>query len=141
MLNLGGDVESVYALSTHKSILEMEGEDSIVMLLKFRNGAMGNLIVTWGARRVGSVNLFVIYGDKGTIYEDSGNVGLIKEDSKELFQLEEDKGEGLSKGVEQFIDFILNDKEPPVSLEIAKRDLEVVMAAYKSIEKKEVILL
>jgi len=135
---LGGEVKSVYALANHRSILEMEGEDTVVVVLNFENGTIGNLIVTWGAKNPLTQPLFVVYGTEGTIWEDSNEVYILKkEDKKKIYQARGEDNSILEE-ISHFIDCIVNNREPLVTYEIARKDLEIILEAYKSIQNNKV---
>jgi predicted dehydrogenase len=140
LYNLGGEIKSVYAVSNHKSILEMEGEDTGIILVKFANDAIGNMVATWGIRKPFTVPLFAVHGTEGTIYEDSGDVILVKGDKREKI-LEAVTDNSILEEISHFIDCIFDNKEPLVSFEIAKKDLEVILGAYMSIQSNKVISL
>jgi len=135
---LGGEVKSVYALANHRSIPEMEGEDTVVVVLNFENGTIGNLIVTWGAKNPLTQPLFIVYGTEGTIWEDSNEVYILKkEDKKKIYQARGEDNSILEE-ISHFIDCIVNNREPLVTYEIARKDLEIILEAYKSIQNNKV---
>ncbi|MCX7794898.1 MAG: Gfo/Idh/MocA family oxidoreductase [bacterium] len=140
LYNLGGEIRSVYALATHKSILEIEGEDTVVLLMNFTTGTIGNITVTWGIKKPLKQSLFVIYGTEGTIWEDSGKVFLLKNNTCEkLYEAMTDNS--IREEIFHFIDCITEDKEPLVSFNIARKDLEIATAAYISIQSNETVFL
>jgi len=70
---LFGDIETVYARTSHVSPL-VRGEDMAVLLLGFRSGLTGLVDISWGTYTPtdrdsprGSIDPFVVEGDKGTI--------------------------------------------------------------------------
>lgn len=138
---LGGEVKSVSALGNHKSILEMEGEDTVVILMNFESGAIGNLVITWGAKDPLAQPLFIVYGTKGTIWEDSGDLYLINDQKKQIYkaQIPGQEGKSVEEAVLHFVDCILNDKTPLVTFDIARRDLELVLAIYSSIAQNSTV--
>ena len=121
----------------------MEGEDTVVVVLNFENGTIGNLIVTWGAKNPLTQPLFVVYGTEGTIWEDSGNLYLIKAQEQQIYkaQIPGQEGNSIEAAIFHFVDCILNDKSPLVTFDIARRDLELVLAIYRSIAQNNAIAL
>ena len=116
----------------------MEGEDTVVVVLNFENGTIGNLIVTWGAKNPLTQPLFIVYGTEGTIWEDSNEVYILKkEDKKKIYQARGEDNSILEE-ISHFIDCIVNNREPLVTYEIARKDLEIILEAYKSIQNNKV---
>ena len=61
-----GDVESVYAKST-KALAEIEAEDTAVVVLRFRSGALGVIEATTAARPKDLEGSISILGERGTV--------------------------------------------------------------------------
>lgn len=119
----------------------MEGEDTVVILMNFESGAIGNLVITWGAKDPLAQPLFIVYGTKGTIWEDSGDLYLINDQKKQIYkaQIPGQEGKSVEEAVLHFVDCILNDKTPLVTFDIARRDLELVLAIYSSIAQNSTV--
>jgi predicted dehydrogenase len=70
--HLGGPIKKVYAQSAHRSILDMEGEDTALLSVTFDSGAIGDLLCSWGTHPGEALPYFSVYGTKGTIYDLDG---------------------------------------------------------------------
>ena len=61
-----GEVESVYALTT-TALVRIETEDTAVVALKFKSGALGVIEATTAARPKDLEGSISILGEKGTV--------------------------------------------------------------------------
>jgi predicted dehydrogenase len=142
------EATKVFALNTGIAIQEMEGEDTNLVTVKFQSGAIGNLIASWGIPLSGPQAHFAVYGTEGCLWEEG----------KSLFLHSHRLPEGLSYHKEptpvdipsvntveaecaHFVDCILGDKEPITNGREARKDLEIVVAAYRSAQTGKAIKL
>lgn len=143
-----GEIQSVSSYVSHKTIQEMEDEDSSVTIFKFTKEAIGDMTLTL-AQKIGEAEEnFELYGTKGLIYWDLKKQNLVVVSEKlfgdqkrhvitepiswiDLFRLE----------LEHFADCIENDKQPLVSGEDGKKALELVIASYLSAKENKSIIL
>lgn len=65
---LGGKVESIYAKCARPS-MSWQGEDTSIIVLKFENSILANLVESWALRAVPKVPLVSIYGTQGSIID------------------------------------------------------------------------
>ncbi len=135
------DVELVFSQSTRFVLTEMEGEDTSVTIVRFKNGIVGNLITSWGIPTPGPQAYFTVYGTDGCLWEQLGsNGGLylksskLLEASKEPIKVDIPKVSGFDAECRHFVECILEDKEPITGPREARADLELVVAAYRSAE-------
>jgi len=69
MLNLlGGKVESVYAKCA-RPFKSWQGDDTSIVILKFENSILANLVESWGFRATPKMPLVSIYGTQGSIID------------------------------------------------------------------------
>ena len=122
-------------------------DDNAVCVLKTESGAIGTLTASW-AYQPESDNSTVIYGEKGILrIEDDPEFSLIAQYVNgevvkyELghIQSNDDGGQFNSHVIENFVDCIINDKEPLISGEEGKKSLEVILAAIESAETKTIV--
>ncbi|GGM19625.1 oxidoreductase [Paraliobacillus quinghaiensis] len=122
-------------------------DDNAVCVLKTESGAIGTLTASW-AYQPESDNSTVIYGEKGILrIEDDPEFSLIAQYVNgevvkyELghIQSNDDGGQFNSHVIENFVDCIVNDKEPLISGEEGKKSLEVILAAIESAETKTIV--
>ncbi len=118
-------------------------ENTTLTNVKFKNGAMGDLIVCMKIRQPGPDAQFHVYGTDGSLWfsyappHDGLTVHSVKVDEyKEPKKLGWDvlEAQGYEGMHEHFINCILEDREPTMSGEEGRKDLEVVLAAYRANE-------
>lgn len=150
---LAGEVESVFAKSI-KAFAKIEAEDTAVVALKFKNGALGLIEATTAARPVNIEGSISILGSRGT-----AEVGGFAANEMKAWQFEDKQPgdeEALSKyktspesvygfGHVQYlkdvIDAIVNKKKAFVDGNEGRKSLRLIHAIYKSVETgKEVFL-
>ncbi len=148
-----GDVESVFAKST-TALVNIEAEDTAIVTLKFRNGALGIIEATTAARPKDLEGSISILGEKGTV--EIGGFAV----NKMLHWNFNDKRNGDSEVIENFsvnppnvygfghqayyehvVDSIENNHAQLVDGLVGRKSLELITAIYESIETgKEVFL-
>jgi len=141
---LEDDIKEVSAFSQNLFI-DCNGEDTLSAVLKFKNGAHG-AIATSGALPYAK-NGVEIYGDKGAITTD-GSV-WISVRSADFKVLANDKWETHTAEVnncylaeiEHFLQCVAGKSTPAVSGHEAKKNVRVVLAAYRSADEGRSILI
>jgi len=135
------DVELVFSQSTRFVLTEMEGEDTSVTVVRFKNGVVGNLITSWGIDTPGPQAYFAVYGTDGSLWQEWGGERrlYIKSSklpgaSKEPVKVDVPKVSGFDAECRHFVQCILEDKEPITGPKEARADLELIVAAYRSAE-------
>ncbi|RBW70890.1 Gfo/Idh/MocA family protein [Bacillus taeanensis] len=121
-------------------------DDNAVCVLKTESGIVGTLAASWAY--VGKEdNSTIIYGEKAVLrLEEDPNYSLVVQYANgevvnyELgkIQSNEEGGQQNSHVVEQFVDAVLNDKEPLVTGEEGMKSLAVILAALESNETKTI---
>ena len=142
-----GDVESVYALRAPQRFLELEGDDTSMMLVRFRNGVVGTFVLSFVMKSLPTacdreVHRLRIDGALGSLSVNDGQTihlfteqgepflgeRLVQHDivvpPEDTFRLE----------VEHFITCVRTGQEPATNGQAQRRALEFVLAAYRSIE-------
>jgi UDP-N-acetyl-2-amino-2-deoxyglucuronate dehydrogenase len=144
-----GDVDHVYA-QTDTFLRDIEGEDTGVAVLRFKNGALG---IIEGTACVFPKNLeetLNIFGETGTACIGGLAVNKIEtwrfaddsmENEVELLKQQQDDpdtvyGFGHIPLIKDMIDAIHNDREPLINGEEGKKALEIILAIYKSARTK-----
>lgn len=148
-----GDVESVFAKSM-TALVDIEAEDTAIVTLKFRNGALGIIEATTAVRPKDLEGSISVLGEKGTV--EIGGFAV----NKMLHWNFTNKMEGDDEVMEKYsvnppnvygfghqayydhvVDSILNNKAHLVDGLVGRKSLELVTAIYESIETgKEVFL-
>ncbi|MDQ0246399.1 putative dehydrogenase [Bacillus fengqiuensis] len=121
-------------------------DDNAVCVLKTESGIIGTLAASW-AYTGGEDNSTIIYGEKAIIrLEDDPNYSMVVQYANgevvkyELgkIQSNEEGGQKNSHVVEQFIDCVLNDKEPLINGQEGMKSLNVILAALESNDTKQI---
>lgn len=148
-----GEIESVYAMST-TALVNIEAEDTAVVTLRFRNGALGIIEATTATRPKDLEGSISMLGEKGTVEIGGFAVNQMKVwnfvETQEEDDVVMDKysvnppnvyGFGHQAYYEHVVDCIINDKQHLVDGLEGRKSLELINAIYESIEtKKEVSL-
>lgn len=148
-----GEVESVFARS-NTALAKIEAEDTAVVLLKFRNGALGVIEATTAARPKDLEGSISVLGEGGTVEVAGFAVNRMKtwsfvearpedEDVMERFSVNPPNvyGFGHQAYYENVVDCISNGGPHIVDGLVGRKSLELINAIYESIETgKEVFL-
>jgi len=129
---MGGEVERLYS-ETDTFIRNIETEDFGAILMRFKNGAVG---IVEGSVCVYPKNLeesLSIFGEKGTVVIKNGKIATwVFEDERNYDNFEYDESNsGHTPLYKDFIDAIINDREPLVNGEEGKRAIEIILKAYE----------
>jgi predicted dehydrogenase len=148
-----GDVESVQAMS-QTALVDIEAEDTAVVMLKFKNKALGVIEATGATRPVDLEGSLSILGENGTVViggfavnkmETWNFVDHSKSDDEVLSKYSVNPpnvyGFGHQAYYEHVVDSINNNKKHLIDGLEGRRSLELINAIYESIEtKKEVYM-
>ncbi|MFA5879137.1 MAG: Gfo/Idh/MocA family oxidoreductase [Candidatus Margulisiibacteriota bacterium] len=148
-----GDVESVYAKAI-TALANIETEDTAIVTLKFKNGALGIIEATTAVRPKDLEGSISILGKNGTV-----EIGGFAVNQMKVWQFEEKNPEdedvltkysvnppnvygfGHQAYYEHVVDCLKNERKHLVDGLEGKKSLELIMAIYESIEtNKEVFL-
>ncbi len=132
MRYLMGEPETVFAAQLPKAMVGHEGEDGVVMMLRWASGAVGLINHAWTAGKVVPPTV-TVSGTKGLVHFEvgSGRLDLEGGNSGDAWQFLPDN-RGLPTMVREFKQSILEGREPETSGKEGLRDLELVLAAYES---------
>ncbi|MBS4218667.1 Gfo/Idh/MocA family oxidoreductase [Bacillus sp. FJAT-49711] len=121
-------------------------DDNAVCVLKSENGIVGTLAASWAYQK--EDNSTVIYGEKGVLrLEDDPEYSLIvhyrngetKNYDLGKIQSNEEGGQNSTRVIENFVNSVVNDTEPPINGEEGMKSLKVVLAALESSETKQIV--
>lgn len=141
-----GDVESVFAKAT-TALVDIEAEDTSVVVLKFKSGALGVIEATTAARPRDLEGSISILGEKGTVEIGGFAVNEMKvwqfetqlsEDADVLAKFSVNPPNVYGFGHQAYYQHVVNcirDSQPQLvdGLE-GRRSLELISAIYESIE-------
>lgn len=148
-----GEVESVFARST-TALANIEAEDTAVVTLKFRNGALGVIEATTATRPKDLEGSISILGEGGTVEIAGFAVNMMKtwsfvdsysgdEDVMDKYSVNPPNvyGFGHQAYYDYVVDCIINNGPHLVDGLVGRKSLELINAIYESIETgKEVFL-
>lgn len=131
---------------------DIEVEDNAVVMVKFKNGAIGTIEGSTSAFP-GLDTIFSISGTEGTITLGNGGIydWLLKDKSIEKPEIDGDMGGlncayssgnyGHTMQVEDMALAVLEDREPMVSAQEAMRSTKIILAIYESARTgKEIVI-
>ena len=136
ILGLGGPARAVIAAQPGPSAEPRAPlEDNLQVLIKFESGAIGKLLHSWNTRnRIGGLHGSRIYGTHGNItFESNGLWALVLGRRNRLRVPGLLDLMGYRGMLKEFLAAVRAGREPRMSLAVARRDLEVVFAAYRSL--------
>ncbi len=148
-----GEVESVFAKATTR-LAKIEAEDTGVVLLKFKNGALGLFEATTATRPKDLEGSVSILGENGSVEIGGFAVNEMKVwnftnkqtgDDEVLSKYKENPptvyGFGHARYLQNVVDAIIHDKPALVEGAEGRKSLEMIQAIYESIETgREVFL-
>ncbi len=148
-----GDVESVFAKST-TALVDIETEDTICVVLKFRNGALGIIEATTAIRPKDLEGSISILGEGGTVVIGGFAVNRMEtwnfveqvaddEDVLESYSVNPPNvyGFGHQAYYEHVVNAILTDTPQLVDGLAGRKSLELIHAIYESVETGEEVRL
>ncbi len=152
LLDLMEDVESVYA-KVKTTVHAIEGEDLGVALLNFKNGAMGT-IEGGTSLYPGYPERLEVFGENGSIILEGGQIAHwnIKGEESPSAPSPGREASGSSDPmavdyrlhmaqINDFVHAILENREPLVNGETARKSLELILAIYQSSKENRLIQL
>ncbi|MFP3126063.1 Gfo/Idh/MocA family oxidoreductase [Ectobacillus funiculus] len=146
---LGEEITEVGAFVETSAKSFADVDDTAVCVLKTESGIIGTLAASW-AYVSGEDNATIIYGEKAILrLEDHPAYSLVVQYATgevvnyELGKIQSNAtgGQNNSHIVEQFVDSIIQDKEPPVTGEEGMKSLQVILAALQSQDTKQIVSL
>jgi predicted dehydrogenase len=137
MLCVGGNVQSVVAAKPTAQYEEVAPfEDSLALLFKFSDGSVGKMLHSWNlVNRIGGLGMSKVYGSDGNIFFESNGIFAIVLGKRKRIRLPGFLDiMGYRAMLRHFADCVRENKPPAMSLQVVRRDMEVVAAAYRSLE-------
>jgi len=148
-----GDVESVFSYSA-TALVDIEAEDTAIVMLKFKNGALGVIEATTATRPKDLEGSISILGEYGNVVIGGFSVNRMQSWNFEKKQKDDDLvlenfsvnppnvyGFGHQAYYEHVVDCVSNKGPNLVDGLQGRKSLELISAIYESIEtRKEVFL-
>jgi len=137
---IGEEVKEVYGIAENFVNKTWEVEDNMLTLVRFKNGALGDIFCTNTEKKPYWDERVKIRGTKGTAVADwaTGKLVLYSDEIPERlkgwasFSFGDPWKPSIAREVEHFVDCIIGDKEPFITGEDGKAALKIVLAAYQS---------
>ena len=139
LCRVGGAVREVCAVRPEvERTLLAPFEDGLELLARFEDGAVGKLLHAWSVtNRLAGLGLSKIYGTEGNItFESNGLFALVTGRRTRLRFPGIRDLMGYRAMMRHFVECVRERCEPEMSLGAARRDLELVVAAYRSLESR-----
>ncbi len=146
-----GDVDSVFAIST-TALVKIEAEDTAVVTLKFKNGALGIIEATTAVRPTDLEGSISVLGEGGSVEIAGFAVNKMKtwnfveprpgdDDVMERYSVNPPNvyGFGHKAYYEHVVDCIDHNRQHLVDGLEGRRSLELINAIYESIETGKVV--
>jgi predicted dehydrogenase len=148
-----GDVESVFAKSK-TALVDIETEDTAVVVLKFRNGALGLIEATTATRPKDLEGSISVLGATGTVeiggfavnHMKTWNFADAKDNAEEIlaeYSVNPPNvyGFGHQKYYEHVVDCLQRNVPHSVDGRVGRRSLKLIHAIYESVETGEEVFL
>lgn len=137
LLGVGGDARWVVAARPRKSYMMVAPfEDGMQLLVRFSDGTVGKLLHSWNVlNRIGGLSLSRILGTDGNIHFESNGLFAVVLGRRTRLRLPGFLDVmGYHGMLKHFVTSVRDGKPPAMSLAVARRDLALIAAAYRSLE-------
>jgi predicted dehydrogenase len=132
-------VEVTAMLSKHR-LAFMDGEDSAQVLVRFADGAVGNIVTSWAYEPTPITEKFSLVAEKGNLHSFGSDL-FYKVRGNEPSKIELPQIDTFAAEIADFI-ACLRDKRRPINTEIEGTNvLKVILGAYTSIDEKRIVSL
>jgi predicted dehydrogenase len=141
-----GDIESVFAMSS-TALVDIEAEDTAVVNIRFKNGALGIIEATTAVRPIDLEGSLSVFGEGGSVIVggfsanemDTWNfVNEIPDDKNIMEKFSKNPpnkyGYGHQAYYDHVVDCINNNKQHLIDGLEGRKSLELINAIYESIE-------
>ena len=150
MLWIAGEAQTVSMVGTHAG-LPMEGEDTALSVIKFKNGVVGTTRHTWFSPKPDRWYIMRAYCERAVItltVNPLGNLALegyrcpwesqvtvSETGSEEKMLLDSDEGLDLTEEVRHFFDCVDSGGRPQTDGHVARQLIKVALDAYEQAER------
>jgi predicted dehydrogenase len=143
---LGDDAE-VACFTSEQKVVEMTAEDTAVVMLRFRCGAIGEMTGTFGLSAGPYAHGVTFYGPQGYVEigprQEVAAISPARFGDREVHRLAENRGTGhaFQRMWEDYARGLATGAATRVTAEDGKRAVEVILAAYRSAAERRPISL
>lgn len=152
-----GEVTSVFARRAPQRFAEMQGDDTSIAMLRFAGGAVGIMVQSYLMKNALTASgteehTLRIEGERGSIRAagtNGGRIVLFRDSPRDKLlagapsetEIIVPEADTFELEVAHFVDCVLTGKEPITAGKRMRKPLELVLAAYASMERnREVVL-
>jgi UDP-N-acetyl-2-amino-2-deoxyglucuronate dehydrogenase len=129
-----GPIVQVTAAAPPNLFVDVEGEDSACVLVRFAGGAVGALATSVAAPGVSRGQVVWAGGTTGSLAVDArGRYLVLRGEGGRRFRIFLRDRRGLRAQLREFVAAVRERREPALPPAATRRDLAVVLAAYRSI--------
>lgn len=136
----GGPIAHVSAVAPPNLFTELEGEDTALVLARFRSGAVAVLASSLAAPGLPPGRLLWVTGSEGSLAVDArGRYLWLRRRGRRRFRVFFRDRRGLRAQLAEFLAVVRDGRPPVLPAASAREDLAVVLAAYRSIETGQMV--
>jgi UDP-N-acetyl-2-amino-2-deoxyglucuronate dehydrogenase len=136
----GGEVRSLYALSPPRTLADFEGEDCISLLATLSGGAVGLVSSSLAAPGVPRLQWSTLTGTRATCFADNrGRVLVVRGAGGTRMRVFPRDVRGHEAMLRAFRDAVTTGKPPETDGADGRRDLAIVLAAYRSVAERRAV--
>lgn len=144
LLYLAGSEPVEVTAMSHTYVAQMDGEDTALVLVKFANGAIGQIFTGEGFVFPANDAKFHVIGERGEVYGNRQDVFSkprgFAEPSSRTFPIDS-QNSVFDMEIAHFADSIATGRPPIQDVRDGRRVLEVIQAAYRSIDERRTVTL
>jgi predicted dehydrogenase len=144
---LCGAAISVYAVVAPQIQEQLDYEDTMFMTVRYRNGTIGSIAASisstlrvqagWIIGKRGGLRYDMFASEEGGLVEYQASDGELQREPTGGFGLPT----GMQRELRNFADWVLYDAEPLLTAEAGLRAVEVIQAAYQSVQEGKPVML
>ncbi|HEY6738738.1 MAG TPA: Gfo/Idh/MocA family oxidoreductase [Actinopolymorphaceae bacterium] len=139
LLHLATSAPVEVAAMVSKYRLEMEGEDSAQVLVRFADGSVGNIVTSWAYNLPGTTERFSVVAEKGSLWSDGRTLNHREGSVTTTYDFP--PVNAFAAEVEDFVDCVVTGRRPLNTEVEGIHVLEVILGAYASAEQSAIVKL
>jgi predicted dehydrogenase len=139
LLYLAGSAPTeVTAMLSNHRLHFMDGEDSAQVLVRFANGAVGNIVTSWAYEPTANTEKFQVVAERGNMYSVGSNL-YYKIRGSEPVTVELPRVNTFDEEIADFVMRLREKRKPINNEEDGINVLKMILGAYQSVEEKRTI--
>lgn len=129
----------VTAMLTRHRIHTLDGEDSAQVLVRFANGAVGNIVTSWAYDPPANMGKFYIVGEHGQIWGENENL-CYRLRGAETVTVPFNKVNTFNLEIADFVSCLQEQRRPIHTHTDGINVLKVILGAYQSVQEKRTVI-